>query len=171
MNVIGYDPFLAPERSKEMGIEAVDLLELFRRSDFISVHAPLTNETRGIINAEAIKQMKDGVMIVNCARGGIINEQDIYEALKSSKVGSAAFDVFEEEPVKPDHPLLTLDNFICSPHIGASTEEAQENVAVAIAEQFVDYFKKGVARGAVNIPSVPPEVLPVSYTHLRAHET
>jgi D-3-phosphoglycerate dehydrogenase len=160
INVIGYDPFLAQERAKEMGIDAVDLPELFRRSDFISVHTPLTNETRGIINAEAIRQMKDGVMIVNCARGGIINEQDIYEALKSGKVASAAFDVFEEEPVKPDHLLLTLDNFICSPHIGASTEEAQENVAVAIAEQFVDYFKKGVARGAVNIPSVPPEALP-----------
>ena len=104
--------------------------------------------------------MKDGVMIVNCARGGIVNEQDLFEALKSQKVASAAFDVFEEEPVKADHPLLTLDNFICTPHIGASTEEAQENVAVAIAEQFVDYFKKGVARGAVNIPSVPPEALP-----------
>jgi D-3-phosphoglycerate dehydrogenase len=120
----------------------------------------LTNETRSIINTQAIQQMKDGVMIVNCARGGIVNEQDIFEALKSKKVASAAFDVFEDEPVKPDHPLLTLDNFICSPHIGASTEEAQENVAVGIAEQFVDYFKKGVARGAVNVPSVPPEILP-----------
>lgn len=160
INVIGYDPFLAPERAKEMGIELVELPELFRRADFISVHTPLTNETRSIINAAAIQQMKDGVMIINCARGGIVNEQDLFEALKSQKVASAAFDVFEDEPVKADHPLLTLDNFICSPHIGASTEEAQENVAVAIAEQFVDYFKKGVARGAVNIPSVPPEALP-----------
>ena len=160
MNVIGYDPFLAPERAKELGLETVTLAELFRRSDIISVHTPLTNETRSIIDAHAIHQMKDGVMIVNCARGGIVNEQDIVEALRSKKVASAAFDVFEEEPVKPDHPLLTLDNVICSPHIGASTEEAQENVAVAIAEQFVDYFKKGVARGAVNIPSVPPETLP-----------
>ncbi|MFB3146958.1 MAG: phosphoglycerate dehydrogenase [Nitrospirales bacterium] len=160
MNVIGYDPFLAPERAKELGIEAVELPELFRRSDIISVHTPLTNETRSIINAKAFQQMKDGVMIVNCARGGIVNEKDIFEALQSKKVASAAFDVFEEEPVKPDHPLLTLENFICSPHIGASTEEAQENVAVGIAEQFVDYFKKGVARGAVNVPSVPPEILP-----------
>ncbi|MDT7043539.1 phosphoglycerate dehydrogenase [Candidatus Nitronereus thalassa] len=166
LNVIGYDPFLASERAKELGIELVELPELFRRSDIISVHTPLTNETRSIINAAAFQQMKDGVMIVNCARGGIVNEQDLFDALQSKKVASAAFDVFEEEPVKPDHPLLSLDNFICSPHIGASTEEAQENVAIAIAEQFVDYFKKGVARGAVNIASVPPEALPMLQPYL-----
>lgn len=159
MQVIGYDPYLAPGRARELGIQTVALDELFRRADFISVHTPLTNETRSLINAHAIQQMKDGVMIVNCARGGIVNEHDIYEALQSKKVAAAAFDVFAEEPVKPEHPLLTLDNFICTPHIGASTEEAQENVAVAIAEQFVDYFEKGVARGAVNIPSVPSEAL------------
>ncbi len=159
MQVIGYDPYLAPGRARVLGIETVELDELLRRADFISVHTPLTNETRSLINAQAIQQMKDGVMIVNCARGGIINEQDMYEALTSKKVAGAAFDVFAEEPVNPDHPLLALDNFICTPHIGASTEEAQENVAVAIAEQFVDYFKKGVSRGAVNVPSVPPEVL------------
>ncbi|MXX11562.1 MAG: phosphoglycerate dehydrogenase [Nitrospira sp. SB0677_bin_15] len=159
MQVIGYDPYLSPGRARELGIQTVALDELFRRADFISVHTPLTNETRSLINAQAIRQMKDGVMIVNCARGGIIHEEDMYEALKSKKVAAAAFDVFEEEPVKPDHPLLTLDNFICTPHIGASTEEAQESVAVSIAEQFVDYFEKGVARGAVNIPSVPPDAL------------
>ena len=160
MNVIGYDPYLAPERARNMGIEVVELDELFRRADIISVHTPLTNETRSIINAKTIQTMKDGVVMVNCARGGIVNEQDLFDALQSKKVAAAAFDVFEEEPVKSDHPLLTLDNFICTPHIGASTEEAQENVAVGIAEQFVDYFKKGLARGAVNIPSVPPEALP-----------
>lgn len=159
MQVIGYDPYLSPGRARELGIQTVAMDELFRRADFISVHTPLTNETRSLINAQAIRQMKDGVMIVNCARGGIIHEEDMYEALKSKKVAAAAFDVFEEEPVKPDHPLLTLDNFICTPHIGASTEEAQESVAVSIAEQFVDYFEKGVARGAVNIPSVPPDAL------------
>ena len=159
MQVIGYDPYLAPGRARELGIQAVELDELFRRADFISVHTPLTNETRSLINTQTIRHMKDGVMIVNCARGGIINEHDIYEALKSRKVAAAAFDVFEEEPVKPDHPLLTLDNFICTPHIGASTEEAQEKVAIGIAEQFVDYFRKGVARGAVNIPSIPPEAV------------
>ena len=170
MNVIGYDPFLAPERAKELGIEVVELPELFRRADIISVHTPLTNDTRSLIKMDTIREMKDGVMIVNCARGGIVNEQDLYEALKSEKVASAAFDVFEEEPVKPDHPLLTLDNFICTPHIGASTEEAQENVAISIAEQFVNYFKKGVARGAVNIPSVAPEALPQLQPYLNMVE-
>ncbi len=159
MQVIGYDPYLAPDRARELGIETVDLDELFARADFISVHTPLTQETRSLINADAMGRMKDGVMLVNCARGGIIDERDVYEALKSGKVAAAAFDVFDEEPVKPDHPLLTLENFICTPHIGASTEEAQENVAVAIAEQFVDYFKKGISRGAVNVPSVPPDAL------------
>jgi len=160
MTVIAYDPYLAPERAERMGVTMLDLAELFRRADIISVHTPLTPETKGIINAQAIATMKPGVMIVNCARGGIINEGDLCEALKTKRVAAAAFDVFEEEPVKPDNPLLSLDNFICTPHIGAQTTEAQENVAVGIAEQIVDYFTKGVAKGAVNIPSVPPELLP-----------
>ncbi len=170
MNVIGYDPYLAKDRAKQMGIEVVELAELFERADVISVHTPLTNETRGIINTATMNNMKDGVMIVNCARGGIINEQDLYEALKSGKVFAAAFDVFEEEPIQTDHPLLTLDNFVCTPHIGASTEEAQENVAIGIAEQFVDYFKRGLARGAVNVPSVSPEVLPQLQPYLTLAE-
>lgn len=160
MSVIAYDPYLAPERAKDMGVEVVELDGLFRRADIISVHTPLTPETRSLINATTIAKMKPGVMIVNCARGGIVNEADLCEALKSRRVAAAAFDVFEEEPIKPDHPLLALDNFICTPHIGASTGEAQENVAVGIAEQIVDYFSKGIARGAVNVPSVPPEFLP-----------
>jgi len=160
MNVIAFDPYLAPERAKDMGVEVVELDELFRRADIISVHTPLTPETKSLINMSAIAKMKPGVMIVNCARGGIINESDLGEALKAKKVAAAAFDVFEEEPIKADHPLLALDNFICTPHIGASTTEAQENVAVGIAEQIVDYFTKGMARGAVNVPSVPPELLP-----------
>jgi D-3-phosphoglycerate dehydrogenase len=160
MNVIGFDPYLASDRARQMGIEVVELSELFQRADIISVHTPLTPETRGVINKAAINQMKDGVLIVNCARGGIVHEGDLYEALQSQKVMAAAFDVFEEEPVKPDHPLLSLGNFICTPHIGASTEEAQESVAIGIAEQFIDYFKHGLARGAVNVPFVPPDVLP-----------
>ncbi len=170
MNVIGYDPYLSVDRAQALGIEAVTLDELFARADFISVHTPLTTETRSLVNARTINTMKDGVMLVNCARGGIINEQDLHAALTSKKVAAAAFDVFEEEPVKPDHPLLALDNFICTPHIGASTEEAQENVAIAIAEQFVDYFKKGMTRGAVNIPSVPPEILPQLRPYLELAE-
>lgn len=160
MQVIAFDPYLAEERAQKMGVSMVELDELFRRADIISLHTPLTPETKSLINAQAIAKMKPGVMIANCARGGIVNEQDLFIALKDKRVAAAAFDVFEQEPVKPDHPLLSLDNFVCSPHIGASTTEAQENVAVAIAEQIVDYFTKGIARGAVNIPSVPPELLP-----------
>ena len=171
MNVIAFDPYLAPERAKDMGVEVVELDELFRRADIISVHTPLTPETRSLINRSAIEQMKSGVMIVNCARGGIINESDLAEALQTKKIAAAAFDVFEEEPIKADHPLLSLDNFICTPHIGASTTEAQENVAVGIAEQIVEYFSKGIARGAVNIPSVPPELLPRLQPYISLAET
>jgi D-3-phosphoglycerate dehydrogenase len=160
MNVIAFDPYLAEERARKMGVELMGLHELFRRADIISVHTPLTAETQNIINADTIATMRDGVRIINCARGGIINEQDLYEAMKRGKVAGAAFDVFEEEPVNPDHPLLTLDNFICTPHIGASTAEAQENVAIGIAEQIVDYLTRGIARGAVNVPSVPADLLP-----------
>jgi len=160
MNVIAFDPYLAEERARKMGVELMGLHELFRRADIITVHTPLTAETQNIINADTIRTMKDGVRIINCARGGIINERDLFEALKSGKVAGAAFDVFEEEPIKSDHPLLTLDNFICTPHIGAATTEAQENVAVGIAEQIVDYLTRGIARGAVNLPSVPADLLP-----------
>lgn len=160
MSVVAFDPYLAQERAEKMGVTMVELDELFRRADIISVHTPLTPETKGIINAQAIAKMKPGVLIVNCARGGIVNEGDLVEALKTKRVAAAAFDVFDEEPVKPDHPLLALENFTCTPHIGASTTEAQENVAIGIAEQIVDYFTKGVAKGAVNIPSVAPELLP-----------
>ena len=170
MNVIAYDPYMAEERARKMGVEIVELPELFRRADVISVHTPLTAETRSLINASAIAQMKPGVMIVNCARGGIVNEVDLADALKSKKVAAAAFDVFDEEPITPDHPLLGLDNFICTPHIGASTTEAQENVAIGIAEQIVDYFTKGIARGAVNIPSVSPELLPTLHPYLMLAE-
>ena len=160
MNVIAYDPYLSEERARKMGVESVSLEELFRRADIITVHTPLTSETQNMINAATIATMKDSVRIINCARGGIVSEKDLYEALKNGKVAGAAFDVFEEEPVRPHHPLLTLDNFICSPHIGASTTEAQENVAVGIAEQIVDYLTRGIARGAVNVPSVPADLLP-----------
>jgi D-3-phosphoglycerate dehydrogenase / 2-oxoglutarate reductase len=170
MNVVAYDPYLSEERAQKMGIAILELDELFGSADIISVHTPLTPETKGIINAQAIAKMKPGVMIVNCARGGIVHEGDLVEALKSKRVAAAAFDVFEDEPVKPDHALLSLDNVICTPHIGASTTEAQENVAVGIAEQIVDYFTKGIARGAVNIPSVPPDLLPRLQPYLSLSE-
>jgi len=156
MNVIGYDPYLSEDNAKEMGIEKVELSELFKRSDFITIHTPLTAETKNLINRKTIQMMKDGVRIINCARGGIVNEADIYEALRSGKVAGAALDVFEKEP-PGDNPLLTLDNVVCTPHLGAATEEAQENVAIAIAEQVADYLVRGVIRNAVNFPSVPAE--------------
>lgn len=156
MNVIGYDPYLSDENAKEMGIEKMELPVLFRRSDFVTFHTPITSETKNLVNKKTIQMMKDGVRIINCARGGIVNEADLYEAIKSGKVAGAALDVFEKEP-PGDNPLLTLDNIICTPHLGAATEEAQENVAVAIAEQVVDYLVNGVIRNAVNFPSVPAE--------------
>jgi D-3-phosphoglycerate dehydrogenase / 2-oxoglutarate reductase len=160
MRVVGYDPFLSPDGASKMGIELVVLEELFRQSDIITLHTPLTAETKNLINAESISKMKKGVRIVNCARGGIVNEKDLYDALTSGKVAGAAMDAFEKEPVEPDNPLIGLDNFIGTPHIGAATTEAQEQVATAIADQIVDYLIRGVARGAVNIPSVPAELLP-----------
>lgn len=159
MNVIAYDPFISPERVKEMGIELVNLDELYKRSDFITIHTPMTKETKGLINKDTIAKMKNGVRILNCARGGIVNEQDLYEALKSGKVAAAAFDVFENEP-PVNNPLIALENFIGTPHLGAQTTEAQENVATAIAEQIVDFFVHGTVRNAVNVPSVSADQLP-----------
>lgn len=156
MNVVGYDPYLSEENAKEMGIEKVDLPTLFGRADFITTHTPITAETKNLINKKTLAMMKEGVRIINCARGGIVNEADLYEALKDGRVAGAALDVFEKEP-PGDNPLLTLDNVICTPHLGAATEEAQENVAVAVAEQVVDYLVNGVIRNAVNFPSVPAE--------------
>ncbi|MDA8434007.1 MAG: phosphoglycerate dehydrogenase [Nitrospiraceae bacterium] len=159
MHVIAYDPFLNEDKAQAAGIRKVSLEELFVEADFITIHTPLTAETKGVINAKTIATMKDGVRIINCARGGIINEADLYEALKSGKVAAAALDVFEKEPPE-NNPLLTLDNVVCTPHLGASTEEAQENVAVAVAEQIADYLVFGVIRNAVNFPSIPNEQVP-----------
>jgi D-3-phosphoglycerate dehydrogenase / 2-oxoglutarate reductase len=156
MNVIAFDPFLSEDKAKIMGIEKVDLKELFKRSDFITIHTPLTPETKYLINKKTIKIMKPGVRIINCARGGIINEKDLYDAIVEGKVAGAALDVFEKEPPE-NNPLLSLDNVIATPHLGASTKEAQENVAVAVAEQIVDYLIHGTIRNAVNFPSIPSD--------------
>ncbi len=157
MNVIAHDPFLSEERARSLGIRKVSLDELFERSDFITIHSPLTKETEGMINTENIAKMKDGVRIINCARGGIVNEQNLFDALKTGKVAGAALDVFCKEPPDPSNPLLTLDNLVCTPHLGASTEEAQDNVATAVAEQVVDYLIYGTIRNAVNFPSIPSD--------------
>ena len=156
MNVIAFDPFLSEDKAKSMAVEKVDIKELFRRSDFITIHTPLTPETKGLINKKTIKTMKPGVRIINCARGGIINEKDLHDALVKGQVGGAALDVFEKEPPE-NNPLLTLDTVIATPHLGASTREAQENVAVAAAEQIVDYLVYGTIRNAVNFPSIPSD--------------
>jgi len=169
MKVLAYDPFISPEKAKSLGIELADLETIYKKADFITVHTPKTKETANLLNKNTIAKMKDGVRIINCARGGIVNEQDLYEALKSGKVAAAAFDVFDKEPPE-NHPLLTLDNFIATPHLGASTREAQENVAVAVAEQIVDYLIAGTVRNAVNVPSVPADQLPTLSPYINLAE-
>ena len=171
MNVIAYDPYLNEEKARSLGIKAAELDELIQNADFITVHTPLTSETKYIINAERIAMMKDGVRIINVARGGIVDEKALYDALKSGKVAAAALDVFAKEPVDPAAcPLLELDNVICTPHLGAATEEAQENVAIAIAEQIVDYLLSGTIRHAVNFPSVPADILPTIQPYINLAE-
>jgi D-3-phosphoglycerate dehydrogenase len=158
MRVVIYDPFVTPEQIEKTGFEGVTLEELYKQADYITIHVPKLKNTLGMINKEAFDQMKTGVMIMNCARGGIINEGDLYDAIQSGKVAGAALDVFETEPPK-DNPLLTLDRLICTPHLGASTLEAQTNVAVAVAEQIIDYLQNGTILNAVNAPSVTGELL------------
>ncbi len=147
--VIVFDPFLQDEKAKEMGVEKVDLNELFKRSDFITLHTPLNEKTKNIINRESFKKMKDGVRIVNCARGGLIDEIALKENLEKGNVASAALDVFVNEPPK-NSPLLGTKNLIMTPHLGASTTEAQEKVALQVAEQITDYLKTGAITNAVN---------------------
>ncbi|MDF1779247.1 MAG: phosphoglycerate dehydrogenase [Rhizobiaceae bacterium] len=159
MRVIAYDPFLSEEKAEELGVEKVDLDELLSRADFITLHVPLTDKTRNIINAEAITKMKTGVRIINCARGGLVVEADLAEAIKSGKVAGAGFDVFEVEPAV-DSPLFGLENVVCTPHLGASTSEAQENVALHVAEQMSDYLIKGAVTNAINMPSISAEEAP-----------
>lgn len=158
MNVIGYDPYISSEVIDSLGIEGVTLDELFARSDYITVHTPKTQETKDIINAEAFHKMKKGVFVLNCARGGIVNEEALYEAIRSEIVAGAALDVFVKEP-PVDNPLLTLDQVIATPHLGASTDEAQENVAIAVADQVIDYLLGGTIRNAVNAPNIDGVVL------------
>ncbi|MBI5453536.1 MAG: phosphoglycerate dehydrogenase [Deltaproteobacteria bacterium] len=159
MNVISYDPFISVEAADKLGISLVSIDDLFKKSDFISIHVPLTAETKNIVNAEAFKKMKKGVKIINCARGGIVNEADLAEAIKAKIVSGAALDVFEKEPTPADNPLLQMEEVILTPHLGASTFEAQESVAIAIAEQIADYLTTGTIRNAVNVPSVPADLL------------
>lgn len=159
MSVLAYDPYFTEEAAQEMGIEMIALDELIARADFITLHTPLTDETRYLIGAAAIDRMKPGVRLINCARGGLIDEHALVDGILSGKVAGAALDVFEQEPTSPDNPLLGLDQVITTPHLGASTTEAQLGVATMIAEQIVDYLKHGTVRGAVNMPAVSAELL------------
>ncbi|MEA2904982.1 MAG: D-3-phosphoglycerate dehydrogenase / 2-oxoglutarate reductase [Alphaproteobacteria bacterium] len=159
MKVIAYDPFLSPERARDLGVEKVELADLFKRADFITLHTPLTDKTKNIVDASAIATMKKGVRIINCARGGLVDEAALRQALDSGQVAGAAFDVFVEEPATAN-PLFGHPNVVCTPHLGASTMEAQENVALQVAEQMADYLLSGAITNAVNFPSISAEEAP-----------
>jgi D-3-phosphoglycerate dehydrogenase len=159
MKVAAYDPFLSPERAVELGVDKVELDELLARADFITLHTPLTDQTRGILSREALAKTKPGVRIVNCARGGLVDETALKEALESGHVAGAALDVFQEEPAK-DNVLFGTPGLICTPHLGASTTEAQVNVAIQVAEQMADFLLLGGITNAVNVPSLSAEEAP-----------
>ncbi len=156
MKVVAYDPFLSEEKAAKMGVEKVELDELLARADFITLHVPLTDQTRNILSKENIAKTKKGVRIINCARGGLVDEEALAEALKSGHVAGAAFDVFSVEPAK-ENVLFGLPNVVCTPHLGAATTEAQENVALQVAEQMADYLLTGAVQNALNMPSVTAE--------------
>lgn len=166
MKVIAADPFLTEEKAQQVGVELVALPVLLARADFVSIHTPLLPETRNLIDAAALAKMKRGARLVNCARGGIVDEAALAEALREKRLAGVALDVFAQEPPPPDHPLLALDSVICTPHLGAATTEAQVAVSVAIAEQVADFLVQGVTRNAVNMPSVSAEQMEVLYPYL-----
>jgi D-3-phosphoglycerate dehydrogenase / 2-oxoglutarate reductase len=157
MKVLGYDPFTSEDRIKQMGFVPATLDDIYAESDFITVHTPKTKETTHLINDHTIAKMKKGVRIINCARGGIVDENALLRGLESGKIAGAAIDVYEEEPPSMDNPLILREDCICTPHLGASTEEAQINVAKDIAQNVMDALMGGEVRNAVNIPSVAPE--------------
>ncbi len=159
MKVIAFDPFLSPERAVEIGVEKVELDDIFRRSDFITLHTPLTEKTRNIIDAVALAKCKKGVRIINCARGGLVAEDALHDALTSGHVAGAALDVFEVEPATT-HKLFGLETVVATPHLGASTGEAQENVALQVAEQMADYLISGAVSNALNMPSISADEAP-----------
>jgi D-3-phosphoglycerate dehydrogenase len=158
MKVIGVDPVMSSDRAAELGIELVELVELLERADFITIHAPLTPETKNMINDEAFDKMKNDALLVNAARGGIVDEEALVRAIEGGKIAGAALDVFGKEPIYPKSPLLGLDNVLCTPHLGASTSEAQERVAIEIGEQVIAYLQRGIVKNAVNVPALPEEI-------------
>jgi len=169
MNVIAFDPYLTEERAVELGVEKVELDDLFARADFITIHVPKNEKTLGLINKDSLNGMKDGVRIINCARGGIIVEADLKEALDSGKVAGAALDVFEVEPAK-ENILFNHPNVICTPHLGAATTEAQVNVAIQVAEQMADFLVNGAVTNALNMPSISAEDAPKLKPYMKLAE-
>ena len=170
MKIVAHDPFIASEQARDLEVECASLDEVLSRADFLTVHTPLTNETRGIVGREAFARMKPGARIINCARGGLIDESALYEAIKSGIIAGAALDVFEQEPPPANHPLLQLDEVIVTPHLGASTTEAQEGVAFTVAEQMRDYLLTGALRGAVNVPALGAKELNLLQPYLALAE-
>lgn len=168
MRVLAYDPYLALSRAKALQVELVEIADIYAQADFITVHMPMTDETKGMINKAAFATMKKGVRVLNCARGGIINEADLYEAIKSGHVAGAALDVYEVEPPPANFPLRELPQLIMTPHLGASTEEAQENVGIEVAEAITDYLVNGAVRNAVNLPNLDAKTYAIvkPYLHL-----
>src|SRR5690349_17539315 len=154
MFIVAYDPFIAPEQARDLEIELAPLDEVFARADFLTVHTPLTSETRGLIDRESLAKMKPGARIINCARGGLVDEDALFEAITTGAIAGAALDVFSEEPPPADHKLLHLDQVIVTPHLGPSTKEAQEGVAFTVAAQMRDFLLTGALRGAVNVPAI-----------------
>ncbi len=159
MDVIAYDPYLTESRAKALGVKQATLDEVIENSDYITVHMPMTAETKHMLNADAFARMKDGVRVFNCARGGIIEEAALIDALNSGKVAAAGLDVYEDEPPAEDSPLRSIENLVLTPHLGASTQEAQENVGIDVAKQMIEALTGGMVMNALNMPSVDPKVL------------
>ncbi len=159
MKVVAFDPFLSEKRAVELGVEKVELDELLARADFVTLHTPLTEQTRNILGRQNLAKLKRGARVINCARGGLVDEAALYEALQSGHLAGAALDVFEEEPATAS-PLFALENVVCTPHLGAATAEAQENVALQVADQMADYLLSGAVTNAINMPSVTAEEAP-----------
>ena len=169
MRVIAYDPFLSPERAAELAIEKVDLETLLQRADMITLHTPLTEQTRNILSRENLMKTRPGLRLVNCARGGLVDEKAVADLVRSGHIAGAAFDVFTVEPAK-ESPLFELDEVVVTPHLGASTNEAQENVALQVAEQISDYLTNGAVVNALNMPSVTAEEAPHLLPYMKLAE-
>jgi len=171
MKIVAYDPFIVSEQTRDLEIDSASFDEVLTRADFLTVHTPLTADTRSLIDANALAKMKQGARIINCARGGLVDEAALFDAIKSGKIAGAALDVFEQEPPPPDHPLLALDQVIVTPHLGASTTEAQEGVAFTVAEQMRDFLLTGALRGAVNLPAIDQKQLTMLQPYISLAES